>query len=254
MTDDCSGADRSLIGWYRQSTPKVRRVFWTCTVGLGPRFDGRVRLPVHDSGDRRRARDHAGPGRQHRQRQLFCRRHRRLDWWLAGRPLWPRPRAAGHHPVVLDLLLPVRLRAELRAAADPAHSAGLRLRRGMGGGCGAARRARHPGPSRQGARRRTERRRARLGDGRPAGGAGGGDVLPRRWAGGSRSSSACCLRCWCSSSARRATTPRSSGGPRRARSNRAAPSCRWRSSDRSCAASPRGPACWPWARRARASR
>ena len=28
-------ADRSLTGWYRQSTPKVRRVFWTCAVAWG---------------------------------------------------------------------------------------------------------------------------------------------------------------------------------------------------------------------------
>jgi MFS family permease len=27
--------DRSLTGWYRQSTPKVRRVFWTCAVAWG---------------------------------------------------------------------------------------------------------------------------------------------------------------------------------------------------------------------------
>jgi len=28
-------ADRSLTGWYRQSTPKVRRVFWTCAAAWG---------------------------------------------------------------------------------------------------------------------------------------------------------------------------------------------------------------------------
>jgi MFS family permease len=28
-------ADRSLTGWYRESTPKVRRVFWTCAVAWG---------------------------------------------------------------------------------------------------------------------------------------------------------------------------------------------------------------------------
>lgn len=29
------GTDRSLTGWYRESTPKVRRVFWTCAVAWG---------------------------------------------------------------------------------------------------------------------------------------------------------------------------------------------------------------------------
>jgi MFS family permease len=35
VTDVSVDADRSLTGWYRQSTPKVRRVFWTCAVAWG---------------------------------------------------------------------------------------------------------------------------------------------------------------------------------------------------------------------------
>ena len=35
ITEASTADDRSLFGWYRQSTPKVRRVFWTCAVGWG---------------------------------------------------------------------------------------------------------------------------------------------------------------------------------------------------------------------------
>ena len=35
VTDVSVDADRSLTGWYRQSTPKVRRVFWTCAAAWG---------------------------------------------------------------------------------------------------------------------------------------------------------------------------------------------------------------------------
>jgi MFS family permease len=35
VTDTTVNADRSLTGWYRQSTPRIRRVFWTCTVAWG---------------------------------------------------------------------------------------------------------------------------------------------------------------------------------------------------------------------------
>ena len=36
MTDAAVAApDRSLTGWYRESTPKVRRVFWTCAAAWG---------------------------------------------------------------------------------------------------------------------------------------------------------------------------------------------------------------------------
>jgi MFS family permease len=35
VTDVSVAADRSLTGWYRQSTPKVRRVFWTCAAAWG---------------------------------------------------------------------------------------------------------------------------------------------------------------------------------------------------------------------------
>jgi MFS family permease len=35
VTDASVDTDHPLTGWYRQSTPKVRRVFWTCTVAWG---------------------------------------------------------------------------------------------------------------------------------------------------------------------------------------------------------------------------
>jgi MFS family permease len=35
VTDVSVATDRSLTGWYRQSTPKVRRVFWTCAGAWG---------------------------------------------------------------------------------------------------------------------------------------------------------------------------------------------------------------------------
>jgi MFS family permease len=35
VTDAPVTIDRSLTGWYRESTPKVRRVFWTCTTAWG---------------------------------------------------------------------------------------------------------------------------------------------------------------------------------------------------------------------------
>ena len=35
VTDVSMDADRSLTGWYRESSPKVRRVFWTCAGAWG---------------------------------------------------------------------------------------------------------------------------------------------------------------------------------------------------------------------------
>ena len=35
VTEASADADRSLTGWYRESTPKVRRVFWTCAAAWG---------------------------------------------------------------------------------------------------------------------------------------------------------------------------------------------------------------------------
>ena len=35
VTDVSAASDRSLTGWYRESTPKVRRVFWTCAGAWG---------------------------------------------------------------------------------------------------------------------------------------------------------------------------------------------------------------------------
>jgi MFS family permease len=35
VTQVSSDVDRSLTGWYRESTPKVRRVFWTCATAWG---------------------------------------------------------------------------------------------------------------------------------------------------------------------------------------------------------------------------
>ena len=224
--DHVSGdTDRSLTGWYRQSTPKVRRVFWTCAAAWGlDSMDGFV-FQVHDSGAGRGARPDAGPGGIHRQRQLLRGRHRRLDRRLAGRPLWPRPCAAGHDPVVLDLLFPLRLRAELPAASGAADLHGFGF--GAEWAVGAVLLGELVAPAI--AARRSAPCRALPDQVRrwPP-------CLPARWrrccrcgwAGAWRSGSACCPRFWCSSCARRATMRTSTSGPRRARSNRAVPFCR----------------------------
>ena len=236
MAEVAVETDRSLTGWYRQSTPKVRRVFWTCAAAWGldsmdgfvyqymiPAIVAGLGLTLAQAGSIASANYFAGA----------------IGGWTGG---WLADRY-GRARVLQVTILWFSIFSFLSGFAQDyeqllvlAHPSRLRLRRGMGGGCGAARRARRSGPSRQGDRRRAERRRARLDDGRPAGRAGRGMRCRWRWAGAWRSSSACCPRCSCSSCAGKTTMPTSSGGPRRARRSRAAPSCRSRSSDRSCAA------------------
>ena len=127
-------------------------------------------------------------GRADRHRDLADLVVRRVVQRHARRPLRPGADAADHHPVVFDLHLPLRLRAEFRAALYPARAARFRLWRRMG---------RRRGADGRGDPRQVSRPRA-SGWCRPAGRSAG---ARRRWSTrrstGScprRSPGACCSR------------------------------------------------------------
>jgi MFS family permease len=130
-------ADRSLTGWYRQSTPKVRRVFWTCAVAWGldsmdgfvyqyliPAIVAGLGITLAQAGSIASANYFAGA----------------IGGWTGG---WLADRYGRARVLQVTILwfsifsFLSGLRAGLLAAVGAAHPAGLRLRRGMGGGGGA---------------------------------------------------------------------------------------------------------------------